>query len=75
MYVNHKSLTCPKLDNMISYAKIRLPIMTNYNTQIVANWVFNLERLYYVYEIKHRRLCGDTIVPLNQWLLLDPKKI
>jgi hypothetical protein len=49
--------------------------MTNYNTQIVANWVFNLERLYYVYEIKHRRLCGDTIVPLNQWLLLDPKKI
>jgi len=37
MCVNHKSLTCPKLDNMTSYAKTKLPIMTNYNTQIVAN--------------------------------------
>jgi hypothetical protein len=37
MYVNHKILTCPKLDSMTSYAKTKLPIMTHYNTQIVEN--------------------------------------
>jgi hypothetical protein len=72
MYVNHKILTCPKLDSMTSYAKTKLPILTNYNTQIITNHVLNVEQLYYVYEIKCKRLCGHTIVPLNQWLLLDP---
>jgi hypothetical protein len=56
MCVNHKSLTCSKLDNMTLYAKIKLPTMTNYGTQIVENWVFNVKCICYVYEIKHKRL-------------------
>jgi len=62
MCVNHKSLTCSKLDNMTSHAKIKLPKMTNYNTQIVEKWVVNVKCFYYVYEIKHKRLSDIYIV-------------
>lgn len=64
MCVNHKSLTCSKLDNMILYVKIKLPTMTTYGTQFVENWVFDVKCLYYVYEIKHRRL-NDHIYNLK----------
>jgi hypothetical protein len=45
--------------------------MTNYSTQTIRKWVLNVECMYYVYEIKHKKLCDHTIVPLNQWLLMD----
>jgi hypothetical protein len=61
MCVNHKGLTCSKLDSMTSYAKIKLPTMTSYNTQIIEKWVLNVECLYYVYEIKHRKV-GDIYI-------------
>jgi hypothetical protein len=57
---------------MTSYAKDKLPRMTNYSTQTIEKWVLDVECLCYVYEIKHKKLCDHTIVPLNQWLLLDP---
>jgi len=47
--------------------------MTNYSTQIIEKWVFNVKCLCYVYEIKHKKLRDHTIVPFNQWLLLDPR--
>jgi hypothetical protein len=59
---NHKSLTCSKLNSMTSYAKIKLPTMTNYNTQIVEKRFLNVECLCYVYEIKHKRLSDIYIV-------------
>jgi hypothetical protein len=38
--------------------------MTTYGTQFVENWVFDVKCLYYVYEIKHRRL-NDHIYNLK----------
>ncbi len=58
---------------MTSYAKTKLLTMTNYSTQTIEKWVLNVECLYYVYEIKHKKLRDHIIVPLNQWLLLDPR--
>jgi hypothetical protein len=62
MCVNHKSLTCSKLNNMILYAKIKLWTMTNYSTQIVEKWVLNVKCLCCVYEIEHRKLSDHIYI-------------
>ncbi len=59
---------------MTSYAKDKLPRMTNYSTQTIEKWVLNVEGLCYVYEIKHKKLCDHTIVPLKPMAVAGSNK-